>query len=169
MRRIVYGLAAGVLAGLLWIGVSRREKPIETDYVNMTREVKEYLKENTRVQLWEYQPFRHIPVLETLRLGDIREGFTDVSTKYGQVKTSVNRYGYFCISCEDIPVFFADIDGDASPDEFFSCRLDDPNYDQKSGKRKIEEIRQPFRFILEGVYKGLLREAHRKLVLEGSD
>jgi len=66
-------------------------------------------------------------------------------------------------------VFFADIDGDASPDEFFSCRLSDPNYNQKSRKRKMGDIKQPYKFILKGVYRRLLRDAHHQLIPANSD
>ncbi len=173
MRRVVYGLAAGVLAGLLFFGVDRREKPIEAEYRKIQKEVMGSLRENDRpfsVSVWpKYEPFEGVPFLERVTLGEIREGRRDIiSSKYGEICLSVNRDDYFCIQADNFPVFFADIDGDAYPDEFFSCRWGDSNYKQKSGKRKIEEIQQPFQFILKGVYRALLREAHKKLIIHST-
>ena len=61
----------------------------------------------------------------------------------------------------DIPACFADIDGDGSPDEFFAGLPDEPNY---TGMRNIEDVQQPFRFVLEGVYRSLLKESHEQFI-----
>ena len=166
MKRLVYGLAAGVLAGALFIGLGGRGEPVETEYRKMEKDVMEHLRENSFSRWPKYEPFRNIPFLERVTLGEFAEGRRDINTKYGELTLSVNADDYFCISSDDIPIFFADIDGNASPDEVFSCRWTDPNFEQKSRKRKIEDIQQPYRLILKGVYRTLLKEAHRQLATD---
>ena len=65
MKNIAFGLAAGILTGLLFTCAYNRERPIvETKDERMTREVAEYLKENGHEIGPIHQPFRGIPFLE---------------------------------------------------------------------------------------------------------
>ncbi len=99
MRKMIYGLATGILAGLLFAGTCKRGEPVETEeteYTRMEREVKTYLREDRlSAKFWEYEPFFDIPLLEKIRFGEMKQGYMDINSKYSSVFC---RYRWRCVS-----------------------------------------------------------------------
>ncbi len=173
MRKLAYGLAAAAVAGLLFFGADRREEQreqrteqlIETKYQKMTREISERLRENGNVYGSVEYPYDRIPILNRIGRFEPHEWDSVVNIKNRHFIVSYrlsDRYNDVSIICTDLPnPGFNDLDCDGSPDTFQAYDLLDRGY---NSMRKIEYFQEPFRFILKGFHRRLLREAHSQLV-----
>src|SRR3989338_5371950 len=166
MRKIICGLAAGVLAGFLVDGTCKREEPVETQDRKMTREMMVYLEENGDSFGPVHQPFRDVPFIEKVEWTEALAFSRRADTKYGGCIISTSIGGAFHIGYVEFLSGFTDEDHNGCPDILNVGVYGDPIFIYD---KQIEDSQQPYRFILKGVYRGLLREAHRQLISDHLD